>query len=196
MSESHSTELPQMLHQDLTELFQALGSAQSPTAIHGSLAGVLAAGHRLSKTDWLEWVVDQLGPVDPLTENQQVMLLAFYVSTVKALEDSGLSFKPLLPEDDSPMTLRLEALSDWCGCFIGAFGTVGVLAEGKEIPQEVEEILEDLSAIAQIDTESDDSAEAEEDYIAVSEHVRMAALSLYLEYNKTNTPDTPKQTLH
>lgn len=196
MSESYATELPQLNHQDLAELFQALGSGQSPTAIHGSLSGVLAAGHRLSKTDWLEWVMDQLGPVDPLTENQNIMLLAFYVSTVKALEDSGLSFKPLLPDDDSPMTLRLEALSDWCGCFIGAFGTVGVLAEGKEIPQEVEEILEDLAAIAQIDTESDDSAEAEEDYIAVSEHVRMAALSLYLEYNKTTPSDSPKQTVH
>ncbi|MHA7878850.1 MAG: UPF0149 family protein [Saccharospirillum sp.] len=196
MSDSSSTALPQLHHQDLAELFQSLGSGQTPEAIHGSLAGVLAAGHRLSKSDWLEWVVDQLGPTDPLTENQQVVLLAFYVATVRALEDSGLSFRPLLPEDGAPMTLRLEALSDWCGSFIGAFGTVGVLAEGKEIPQEVEEILEDLSAIAQIDTDSDDSAEAEEDYLAVSEHVRMAALTLYLEYNQAQSTESPKQTLH
>ncbi len=189
-------DIPQMRYEDLAALFQRMGSGQTPTMLHGSLTGVLAAGHRMSSSDWVSWALDQLGPSETIEEGHHVVLKGLYVSTLSALEDSGMSFRPLLPADNLPMSDRLEALSDWCGSFLGAFGTVGVLSEGKEIPEEIEEILEDLSAIAQVDTESEEDDQAEEDFVAISEHVRMSALSLFLEYNHSNDPEGDSPTVH
>lgn len=183
MSDS-SQDVPQMRHQDLAKFFELLGSGQNPATLHASLTGVLAAGHRMEADDWVNWAVDMMGPSEVVTADHKSLLKALYSSTLKALDDSGMSFKPLVPADDAPLSDRLEALSDWCGSFLGAFGTVGVLAENKEIPEEIEEVLEDLSAIAQVETDQDSDAQAEEDFTAISEHVRMGVLSLYLEYNQ------------
>ena len=195
MSDS-TPDAPQMRYEDLAELFRRMGSGQSPTTLHGSLTGVLAAGHRMSAEDWVAWAVDLLGPSETVEEGHHVILKGLYVSTLSALEDTGMSFKPLLPADNAPLADRLEALSDWCGSFLGAFGTVGVVSEGKDIPEEIEEVLEDLSAIAQVDTESDEDDQAEEDFVAISEHVRMGALTLFLEYNQTQSPDGDTPTVH
>lgn len=191
-----SPDVPQMRFEDLAELFRRMGSGQSPTTLHGSLTGVLAAGHRMKSDDWVSWALDLLGPTEEIEEGHHVILKGLYVATLSALEDTGLSFKPMLPADNAPLANRLAALSEWCGSFLGAFGTVGVLSEGKEIPEEIQEILEDLSAIAQVDTDSDEDDQAEEDFTAISEHVRMGALTLFLEYNQTPDPDGDTPTVH
>ncbi|WP_108125760.1 UPF0149 family protein [Saccharospirillum mangrovi] len=195
MSDS-TTNLPQMRHQDLVRFFELLGSGQSPTALHASLTGVLAAGHRMEPNDWVEWATDMMGPSEIVTADHQAVIKALYATTLNALDDANMSFRPLLPADDSPLSERLEALSDWCGSFLGAFGTVGVVAEDKALPEEIEEILEDLSAIAQVDTEQDSDAQAEEDFTAISEHVRMGVLNLYLEYNQPAADGKPAPTVH
>lgn len=195
MSESNTT-LPQMRHQDLVRFFELLGSGQSPTALHASLTGVLAAGHRMEPADWVDWATDMMGPSEVVTADHQAVIKALYATTLNALDDTNMSFRPLLPADDSPLNERLEALSDWCGSFLGAFGTVGVVGEDKAIPEEIEEILEDLSAIAQVETDQDSDAQAEEDFTAISEHVRMGVLNLYLEYNQPAADGTSGPTVH
>lgn len=195
MSESNQ-DVPQMRHQDLAKFFELLGSGQSPTTLHASLTGVFAAGHRMESADWVSWASDMIGPSETVTADHQAILKALYSTTLNALEDSNMSFRPLLPADDSPLSDRLEALSDWCGSFLGAFGTVGVVAEDKKMPTEIEEILEDLSAIAQVETDQDSDAQAEEDFTAISEHVRMGVLNLFLEYNRPAADGKSEPTVH
>lgn len=189
-------EIPQMRYQDLVELFQQMGTGQTPTFLHGSLTGILAAGHRMSSQDWVQWALDLLAPSEEITESHHIVLRGLYINTLRELEDTDFSFKPLLPDDSYPLADRLEALSDWCGSFLGAFGTVGVVAEGKPIPEQVEEVLEDLSAIAQVETEPEDDEQAEEDYLAISEHVRMGVLTLFLEFNQASGNDDNAPTVH
>lgn len=191
-----SPEIPRMGYQELTALFQHMGTGQTPTSLHGSLSGVLAAGHRMSEEAWIKWALDLLAPGEEITEVQQELLNNLYISTLRELEDPDFTFKPLLPDDSAPLSDRLEALSDWCGSFLGAFGTVGVVAEGKALPEQVEEVLEDLSAIAQVETEQDEDDQAEEDYLAISEHVRMGVLTLFLEYNRPAGADSDLPTVH
>lgn len=189
-------ETPTIQYGDLRELLRRLGTAQTPSSLHGSLTGILAAGHRMTPRDWIAWALDLLAPSSDVTESDRTELNALYVSTLRDLEDPDFTFMPMLPPDDSPLGQRLEELSDWCGCFLGAFGTVGVVAEGESLPEQVEEVLEDLSAIAQVETEADDGAQAEEDYLAISEHVRMGVLTLFLEYNRTPGGTDEPPTVH
>lgn len=125
------SETPEMAYEDLAELFRRLGTGQTPTSLHASLAGILAAGHRMSSEDWVHWALELLAPTETVTEGHHIVLKGLYVWTLQSLEDTGLGFTLLLPADDAPLDERLDALSDWSGSFLGAFGSVGVVAEGR-----------------------------------------------------------------
>jgi uncharacterized protein YgfB (UPF0149 family) len=189
-------DVPEMAYEDLAELFRRLGTGQTPTALHASLAGILAAGHRMSNEDWVHWALDLLAPNEAVTEGHHIVLRGLYVWTLQTLEDTGFGFKLLLPADDTPLDQRLDALSDWSGSFLGAFGSVGVVAEGQSLPEAVEEVLDDLSAIAQVDNDYDEGEQAEADFLAISEHVRLGVLTLFLEYNANAASDDEPPVVH
>jgi uncharacterized protein YgfB (UPF0149 family) len=173
-----------------------MGSTLSPTYLHGSIAGVLSAGKRMSQEDWVDWALDLLAPTADVEEAQVTIIQGLYFKTLTEFEDEGLTFSLVLPDEDTPMVDRLFALSEWAGSFLGAFGATGIIKETSEMPATLQEILEDLADIAQVDAESaEELASAEEDFIAVAEHVRVSALTIYLEYNEPPT-DADDQVVH
>lgn len=184
--------------ENLAELFVKMGSTLSPTYLHGSLTGVLAAGKRMTQEDWVDWSLDQMAPAEEVQEAHITIIQGLYFKTLSELEDEGLSFRLILPDEDTPMLDRLEALSEWAGSFLGAFGATGVVQETSEMPATLQEILEDLSDIAQVDAGSaDDLSSAEDDYLAVAEHVRVSALTVFLEYNEpAASDDADESTVH
>jgi uncharacterized protein YgfB (UPF0149 family) len=65
------------------------------------------------------------------------------------------------------------------------------------MPATLQEILEDLAEIAQVDAESaEELSSAEEDFIAVAEHVRLSALTVYLEYNEPPAVEADEKRVH
>ncbi len=193
MSESNQAGI-ELQFEDLAELFVKMGSTLSPTYLHGSVTGVLAAGKRMNQDDWLDWALDQIAPNEDVQESHITILQGLYFKTLTELEDEGLAFKLVLPDEETPMVDRLHALSEWAGSFLGAFGATGVVRETSEMPATLQEILEDLAEIAQVDAHGAEEQDAdEEDYIAVAEHVRLSALTVFLEYNEppAMTDDQP-----
>jgi uncharacterized protein YgfB (UPF0149 family) len=195
MSESDQAGIS-LQFEDLAELFVKMGSTLSPTYLHGSIAGVLSAGKRMSQEDWVDWALDLLAPTADVEEAQVTIIQGLYFKTLTEFEDEGLTVSLVLPDEDTPMVDRLFALSEWAGSFLGAFGATGIIKETSEMPATLQEILEDLADIAQVDAESaEELASAEEDFIAVAEHVRVSALTIYLEYNEPPT-DADDQVVH
>jgi uncharacterized protein YgfB (UPF0149 family) len=195
MSESDQAGIS-LQFEDLAELFVKMGSTLSPTYLHGSIAGVLSAGKRMSQEDWVDWALDLLAPTAEVEEAHVTIIQGLYFKTLTEYEDEGLTFSLVLPDEDTPMVDRLFALSEWAGSFLGAFGGTGIIKETSDMPATLQEILEDLADIAQVDAESaEELASAEEDFIAVAEHVRVSALTIYLEYNEPPT-DAEEQVVH
>ena len=175
----------ELTFEDLAELFVKMGSTLSPTYLHGSIAGVLAAGKRMTQDDWLDWALDQIAPSEEVQETHVTILQGLYFKTLAELQDEGLAFKMMMPDEDTPMIDRLHALSEWAGSFLGAFGATGVVQETSDMPATLQEILEDLAEIAQVDAQSAEEQGADEaDFIAVAEHVRLSVLTVFLEYNE------------
>ena len=195
MSESDQAGIS-LQFEDLAELFVKMGSTLSPTYLHGSIAGVLSAGKRMSQEDWVDWALDLLAPTANVEEAQVTIIQGLYFKTLTEYEDEGLTFSLVLPDEDTPMVDRLFALSEWAGSFLGAFGATGIIKETSDMPATLQEILEDLADIAQVDAESaEELSSAEEDFIAVAEHVRVSALTIYLEYNEPPA-DADEQVVH
>jgi uncharacterized protein YgfB (UPF0149 family) len=129
-------------------------------------------------------------------------LCRFVDAVCEALTDEDLGFALLLPDDRVPLEERLAALGLWCGGFLSAFGvglgmTVnsGDDAAGFGLPDELQEIVDDLAAIAEVEPESaqdadedaDDDADPEGQFMELEEFVRVAVLLIMSELARGDT---------
>lgn len=184
-------------YDDLAELFVKMGSSLTPAYLHGSLTGVVASGKRMNIDDWLDWALDLIAPTVEVEEMHVTILKGLYFKTIAELQDESMIFNLMIAGDDTPISDRLLLLSEWAGSFLGGFGATGVVKEMSELPATLQEILEDLSEIAQVDAEQDiDFEGAEEDYLAIAEHVRLSAITVFLEYNEPPEQGESESTVH
>ncbi len=148
---------------------------ESTAFLHGSLMARLVCGERLERSAWLDTACALLEMETPPDEQEAEPLHDLYDEALGALQGMTADSDgppPFLPQDNAPLPDRLEALADWCAAFVSTLGVVGKLQAPDE---EDQEILSDLIAISQLDSDSVDSAEdAEEDFAALVAHVRLA----------------------
>ncbi len=90
------------------------------------------------------------------------------------------------------MSERAVALGQWCQGFLAGFG---LTAGDRALSTESVEVLQDLSAIAQIQDSLEESEDGETDYMEVMEYLRVAPLLLFTECAKP-VPAAPKPSLH
>lgn len=168
-----------------------LDPTESVAFLHGSLVARLVSGLRLERAEWLTTAQEQLEIDAELTEAHAEVLHQLYDQTLNDLKGDSFRLRLVLPTEDAALADRLEALADWCAGFVSTLGVTGQLTapDGED-----EELLEDLIAIAQLDIESESDAEAEDDYEALIEHVRMAAHHFQMVLAPAASDDKP--TLH
>ncbi len=165
----------------IADLFVELGSLNSPAELHGILCGQLASGVRLSEPLWLQSAEEALS-IDPITDpGHQQPLVALYQSTLNSLEGTGFGFPLLLPEEETPLDQRGEALGQWCHGFLCGYTLSG--ASKEQLGEDAASALEDFAHISQIAVSEEGGEEDEADFMEVSEYVRMAALLIFAECN-------------
>ncbi len=98
----------------------------------------------------------------------------------------------LLPNDDAALSERAVALGQWCQGFLGGFG---LTARDRALSAEAMEVLQDLSAIAQVQNALEESEDGETDYMEVMEYLRVAPLLLFSECAKPEVA-AAKPSLH
>ncbi|WP_163557854.1 UPF0149 family protein [Halomonas sp. NO4] len=163
----------------IADLFLLHCSLQSPAFLDGRLCAALALSD-LGADAWLESVCLSLGVEQPRDRDSAETLLSWRRHTLEALADSSLDYEPLLPDDLYSLAERARGLREWTQGFLEVLDEVG------EAPRErwsaaLAEAVEDLAALATLETDLDDSAENENDLFALTEHARMAAMLLYTE---------------
>lgn len=143
-----------------------------PAELHGVTVGI---GIGAITGFELQDLVDLVG-ADALAGAEAVG--EFVGATLDALHASDMSFALLLPDDEVRLEERLEALAEWCQGFLAGL-VAGLERAGgislDELPEEVTEIVRDLTAIAQLDTEQEE-AEAEGDFAELVEYVKVGVL--------------------
>jgi uncharacterized protein YgfB (UPF0149 family) len=157
------------------------GLMQSPSELHGCLAGLIAGGADTSGEAGLAGVAEALGfdPHGRLVDD----LCALYSGTARLLMDEALSFEPLLPDDDSGLEERTGALADWCRGFLSGFAQarVKVHGTGGAVAADSAEALKDFAAIAQAGVGDEYDEDAERAYAEVVEYTRFAAMNVMLD---------------
>ena len=104
-----------------------------------------------------------------------------YSTVLAQLTDSNLQFQLCLPEgEDVGLGEQVNALAELCAGFLYGLANAGIQTKGT-LSADVQEILQDVGAIAQVDGVELANEEEEVSFIELVEFVRVAVLLLVEE---------------
>ena len=165
------------------EIFQealapAAGGYLTPAEVQGFVCGLVGAGHPMVSPAWRGALTTLLNNSEALPEPAQPLLESLYQQTCEAYLEMGFGLALYLPDEDTSLPERLEALGLWCQGFLTGFS---VAPKGEALSDDINEALKDLSEISQIDVNVEEGEEMESAYMEVVEHVRLSAQLVYAE---------------
>jgi uncharacterized protein len=186
--------------QDLTDLMESLRLSVQASYLHGSLVGYIAGGGKAQGARWLDVALQDESLSVALPDEIQDTLSDFRSATEHNLADEEYRFFLLLPDDESGIGERAQALSDWCGGFLGGLGLAThtsaaktpikgssthkghITMGGGQLSADASEAIRDLERIARAEIELDDDDEANEAaLIEIGEYIKVSAALIYQE---------------
>ncbi|HEX7965389.1 MAG TPA: UPF0149 family protein [Gammaproteobacteria bacterium] len=181
---------------DLDESLRRAGAACDAPESHGMLCGALCAGVD-EAGDWLDQLLDQANGPEEAQEACRRLLSDLCDDTRKRLRAGALEFAPLLPDDETGLADRTDALGEWCQGFLFGMGLAGDALKLDGLSPETGEVLKDMNEIAQAGFEGEDSDEDETAYAEIVEYVRVGVQLLYEELQPVPPSTMPaSETLH
>lgn len=174
---TRTVKLPDFDLPDFGPLSEKLGFAD-PSETHGVLCGMLCANAALPSGSWLQRIQGDVAEEYPPARE---ILLELFAATMSQLTDEELAFSLLLPDDETALSIRADALGHWCQGFLSGLGSGGVSAnENRDWPPEAQELLDDLGKIAFVGFDSDEADEADEAaYAEIVEYIRVGVLLIH-----------------
>jgi uncharacterized protein YgfB (UPF0149 family) len=180
------TTLTATSYAQLDQLLASLHLGVDASDLHGSLAGYLCGGGKAGAHDWLHALELE---TDTVADAPHRALAHLYEECAAWFAAPDASFELLLPGADSALATRGAALVEWCRGFLGGLGLSGVSPQHGWSP-EVNEILQDFTAIAAAQFEYADAEEDETALAEVIEFVRAGVLLLHAELTAAPTAAT------
>ncbi len=176
---TQSSDLP--TYSDMADLLSLAKSKWHPSEVHGLFCGYLSATAG-EMDNHLEKRILGKNKNPAFRESLQQL----YETSYHQLSEFSFEFTLLLPDDGVDIHIRTEALGLWCQGFLTGLQQGNVPIERRE-ESDVTETINDMIEIAQVNY--DDIADDEEDetaYFELVEYVRLGALLIFNELNKTN----------
>ncbi|NND64862.1 MAG: UPF0149 family protein [Gammaproteobacteria bacterium] len=153
----------------LNDFFQSQNIESTLSDVQAVLVGLLCAHSPKARETWLHYLSLD-GLADP---NANVEAIVSEQRQQLAAED--FDFQLLLPDDDTALSDRVEALTAWCQSFVTGLGLAGIDGESS-LKGECKEIYDDLMSMTHADASLDESEEeAEAAFAELVEFVRVAA---------------------
>jgi hypothetical protein len=154
---------------------------------HGMICGIICAAGNTDPALWLEHLLGD-NTLSATAQLAQSLLTELCLESLRHLDDGDLGLVLLLPGDDTPLSLRSQALGEWCRGFLYGLG-VGGMDEGVARVGDVAEIMRDLYEISNTRFEHEVTDEDEESaYAEIVEYVRMSVLLCREELRPLQAP--------
>ena len=167
------------VYEGLGDLFRSDGYDLDVAEIQGGLVGLICAGASLSGTDWVKPLNDLNGaPVEP-AESTASAVGALIEQTKTQLADPGMSFQLMLPDDESSIESRTEALANWCNGFLSGLSLAGV-TDLESMGEDAVDFVRDLTQIARAGLVADASHDADENALfEITEYARVGSVLVF-----------------
>jgi uncharacterized protein YgfB (UPF0149 family) len=163
---------------DFEDVLATAGSLADAAEAHGSLCGALCSMSPYKMQDWINEILPDTGA---LSEESAAMIERVFTATATTFGEQGMEFEPLLPDDESPLNGRANALALWCTGFLYGLGT-GAISDLEGLNGDVGEIVRDFTEISRATGDDADSDESNEQaYAELVEFIRVAAQVVFEE---------------
>ncbi len=166
-------------YDEINDALKRIGVEQDAAEVHGALCGLFCTVNGLDAPFWLDNTLtntpeEEAYTVDALNSESRSLLTQLFTATEKQLSGNEFEFELFIPDDNSGLFARIEALSNWCQGFL--FGlTQGGLTDPEGLPGELPEIVKDIVEISRAESyELDDETQDEKDFMELVEFVRVA----------------------
>jgi len=166
-------------YDEINDALKRISVEQDAAEVHGALCGLFCTVNGLDAPFWLDNSLtntpeEDAYTVDALNSESRSLLTLLFNDTEKQLSGEDFDFQLFLPDDNSGLYTRVEALSNWCQGFL--FGlSQGGLTDPEGLPGELPDIVKDLVEISRAESyELDNDAEDEKDFMELVEFVRVA----------------------
>ncbi|GJL82903.1 MAG: hypothetical protein DHS20C01_25370 [marine bacterium B5-7] len=94
-----------------------------------------------------------------------------------SLNSEGFEFTPLLPDENTRIAARTEALAEWCSGFVQAFH----LINRPKLNKTANEALDDIFALTHIESDDRKAQVQSRDFAEIEEYLRVAVQLLFDE---------------
>jgi uncharacterized protein YgfB (UPF0149 family) len=163
---------------DFEDVLATAGSLADAAEAHGSLCGALCS---MSPYKMQDWVNEILPDGAALSDESSAMIEKVFTATATSFGEQGMEFEPLLPDDESPLNGRANALALWCTGFLYGLGT-GHISDLEALNGDVGEIVRDFTEISRASGDDADADESNEQaYAELVEFIRVAAQVVFEE---------------
>lgn len=176
-----------MQYAELSEALGRIGFAEEAAEYHGTLCGSLCV-KQPEQIDLLGLLEE--GQHAPEADAQtRAALDRLCRQSLVALQDDGMAFAPLLPDDETALVPRVQALADWCeGFLFGLASRPGLDLDACS--EDAREIIRDFAQFTRASVGEGEELEMEENaYAELVEYIRVGAQLIYMELRPLPTPD-------
>lgn len=178
----------------LSETLARIGFADETAEYHGTLCGTLCVRQpeEIDLLSLLEPGEEAAPAADARTQGDLQQLCR---QTLVALQDDGMGFTPLLPDDEVALMPRVQALADWCEGFLyGLASRPGLDLDACS--EDAREIIRDFAQFTRASVGEGEELEIEETaYTELVEYIRVGAQLIYMELRPVPTPQPHTSTV-
>ncbi len=169
------------------------GIDTTPSDLQGGLCGRICGGQGLEEQDLLAFFAELTDISSSSLVSIKALLGKLYQSTVAQVDTEQGLVELLLPDDETAMSDRVEALARWCRSYLSGLGLSGLSGETNLAP-DVAEAMRDLAAIALVDPNSGQEEDDEASFVELVEFVRVASSLIHVEL--THLMSAPTKVKH
>ena len=186
-------------YQDVTQALERVEVASDAAECQGAMSAVICFAGEAGFAVWLGSHLPEIESAkmdgDALATDTARITELLYRSVCDQLMAGSLEYQLLLPEDDTDLEMRTEAMMHWCQGFLLGLQYVGIADNGR-FHEDLAEIIKDITEISQMSLgELDHSEEEEQSYAELVEYLRVGVMLLW-ETLSAQESQSSTSTLH
>lgn len=179
------------LYPELERQLTTLNAEMAATECHGVLCARFCVELRPDPADWVHEVIGKQDSNNLQVAACQESLAYLYHHTELAFHAALEGFVLLLPDENKELSVRLQALVDWCSGFVSGLGLIGLQID-DDLDPTVKELVQDFMEMTRMEVDVDDIDENEAAFTEIEEYIRVGVMTIGL----TLRPQKDSLTLH
>lgn len=184
-------------YESLSEELARAGVVPSLAELHGGLTGMMCIAGVAAADRWLDQQLEEWSQSGQTRIGEA--LHAVELDTWRMLNETDMSFEPLLPGDEQPLDAQVRGLASWCHGFLSGLGLGGLTLDGSTSDEgTVAEIAKDFAEISRAALGPEDEQEPEQTGFALAElkeYVRVSVQILFEQLGE-RSDDAGRNTFH